>query len=363
MSRPLNVASPYPWAVTEALVGHLPDVQLRDLMRELLVAEAYLSGADVLKVQVNKEIKAADQGADGWTPAGRTSLQRLGDVETCWQFKAGTADQPSRLKGEITKPIPARTLKTGGRCVLVASAAGDGAKGIAARKKQLVADAKRAKLPTDRIEVLNSEALTTWINEHPAIASKLQGMPPGFTSLKDWANDPTYQDPWERSPALDAKIEQLQQAVAFDRPTAIVHLHVFGRPGIGRSRFALQACQSASWNKSVLYVHQWAPDVITGLLTAAAQAGAGRLVLVVDQVPQEQVRFLAFPASSAADRIRVITIGHEESSSLQETMHASNQSSASGSQDGNTNCSPIASVSASPTIRSAPSLSMSSTYC
>lgn len=311
--RPLNVASPYPWAVTEELVRHLSDIELRDLMRELLVAEAYRSGADVSKVQVNREVKAPDGGADGSTPAGVTSHRWLGDVETCWQLKAGSAGQASKLKGEITKPIPARTLKAGGRFVLVASAAGDGGKGITARTKQLVADAKRAKLPTNRIEVLNSEALTTWINEHPAIASELRGMPPEFTSLKAWANYRTYRDPWVSSAALDAKIEQLQQAVAFDNPSPMVHLHVFGRPGIGKSRFVLEACRSASWNKSVLYVPQWADADIPGLLAAVAQAGAGRLVLVVDEVPPEQVKSLAFPAFAAADRIRVITIGHHKS--------------------------------------------------
>ena len=311
--RPLNIASPYPWAVTEALVRHLSDVQLRDLMRELLVAEAYRSGADVTKVQVNAEVKAPDDGADGLTPAAVTSQRWLSDVETCWQLKAGAESQASRLKGEITKPIPARTLKAGGRFVLIASAAGDGDKGIAGRKKQLVGDAKRAKLPTNRIEVLNSETLTTWINEHPAIASGLRGMPRGFASLKDWANHPTYRDPWVSSAALDAKIEQVRQAVAFENPTPVVHLHVFGRPGIGKSRFVLQACQSASWSKSVLYIPQWADADVVGLLAAVAQAGAARLVLVVDEVPPEQVKSLAFHAFAAADRVRVITIGHHKS--------------------------------------------------
>lgn len=311
--RPLNVASPYPWAVTEALVRHLSDVQLRNLMRDLLIDEAYRSGADVSKVWVNAETKAGDDGADGLTPAGRTSIQWLGDAETCWQLKAGAAGQASKLKGEITKPIPANILKAGGRFVLIASAAGDGAKGIAARKKQLVAEAKRAKLPTNRIEVLNSESLASWINEHPAIASELRGLPRGFASLKDWANHPTYRDPWVSSPALDARIENVQHAVAFEDPTPIVHLHVFGRPGIGKTRFALQVCQSASWNRSVLYVPQWADADITGLLAAVAQAGAGHLVLVVDEVPPEQVKSLAFHAFAASERIRVITIGHHKS--------------------------------------------------
>ena len=209
VQRPLNVTSPYPWTVTEALVRHLSDVQLRDLIRDLLVDEAYRSGADVSKVLVNAEVRAPDDGADALTPPGVTSHRWLSDVETCWQLKAGHAGQASKIKGEVTKPIAARTLKGGGRFVLVASGAGDGDKGVAARKKSLVDDAKRAKLPRSRLDVLNSEALTTWINEHPAIASELRGMPRGFSSLKTWADNRVYRDAWVSSPALDAKLEVL----------------------------------------------------------------------------------------------------------------------------------------------------------
>jgi len=300
--------------VPEQLVRYLSDVQLRNLMRDLLVAEAYRSSADISKVIVNAELKASDDGSDALTPPGATSHGWLSDVETCWQLKAGNASQASKLKGEITKPIAARTLKGGGRFVLVASGAGDGPRGITARKKALVEDAKRARLPRTRIEVLTSEALTTWINEHPAIAAELRGMPRGFCSLKDWANYPVYRDPWVSSSALDAKLDQVRQAVAFENTNEVVHhLHVFGRPGIGKTRFVLQACHDARWSKSVLYVPQWAEADIAGLLAAVAQAGAGRLVLVVDEVPPEQVKSLAFHAFAGVDRIRVITIGHHES--------------------------------------------------
>lgn len=86
--RPLNVASPYPWAVTEALVRHLSDVQLRDLMRELLIAEAYRSGADVSEVQVNAETKAGDDGADGLSSP---SIRRLPHTaKSCRQRSSST---------------------------------------------------------------------------------------------------------------------------------------------------------------------------------------------------------------------------------------------------------------------------------
>jgi hypothetical protein len=313
VKRPLPVASPYPWTVTEELVRHLTDVQLRNLMRDLSIDEAYRSGADVAKVIINAEVKAPDDGADALTPRGMTSHTWLSDTHTCWQLKAGSAGQAAKLKGEVRKPIAAMTLRSGGRFVLVASGAGDGKKGMAARQKALVGDARRAGLPAARIEVMTSEALTTWINEHPALAAQLRGMPPGFSSLETWAKQPPYRDAWVSSPALDAKLERLRREVDFESANPTVHLHVFGRPGVGKTRFVLQACQHARWSKSVLYVPQWAEARISEMLAAVSQAGAGRLVLVVDEVPPEQVKSLAFHVAAAADRIRVITIGHHAS--------------------------------------------------
>ncbi|HEX4422947.1 MAG TPA: hypothetical protein VH165_33755 [Kofleriaceae bacterium] len=279
-------------------------------MTKLLRAEAYRAGADVTKVIVNAEVKAGDDGADATTPGGAKDNPWLSNVETCWQLKAGNAGQPKKLKGEVTKPIPIEILRNGGRFVVVASGAVDGAKGIAERKRQLVSDAKKAKLPTDKIEVFTCESLTTWINEHVAIAAELVGLPGGFATLQKWAQDPRHADPWVSSPALEGQLAHVRAIIAFDRPSTRQHLHVFGKPGIGKTRFVLEACHNATWSQSVLYVPQWAEADIGNLLAAVDRSGNNRLVLVVDEVPPEQVGSLAFHASSRPEHMRVISIGH-----------------------------------------------------
>lgn len=308
--RPLGQRSPYPWAVSWQQVRRMSDIELCNLMTELLRAEAYRAGADVTKVIVTAELKAGDEGADAKTPGGAKDNPWLKNVETCWQFKAGSAGQPNKLKGEVTKPIAAATLRNGGRFVVVASGAVEGDKGIAARKRQLISDAKKAKLPTDKIEVLTSESLTIWINEHVAIAAALVGMPGGFATLQGWAQDPRYVDPWVSSPTLEGQLAHVRATIAFDRPPTLQHLHVFGKPGIGKTRFVLEACRVAAWSQSVLYVPQWAEADTGNLLAAVARSDSSRLVLVVDEVPADQVGSLAFHASSSPEHIRVISIGH-----------------------------------------------------
>jgi hypothetical protein len=65
------------------------DAELNEFMRELLHAQAPRCGAVSSEIRVNTELKASDDGADGWSPKPALSDPWLGAVETCWQFKAG----------------------------------------------------------------------------------------------------------------------------------------------------------------------------------------------------------------------------------------------------------------------------------
>lgn len=310
-SLPLSFGNPFPWMVTEAHVRHLTDQTLRDVMRELLVAQAYLDGGDISKVVVNAELKAKDCGADATTPPVSRPSAWLNDTETCWQFKAGGAGAPSRIGGEASKSVPRQVLAAGGRFVLVASGSAGGQPQIDTRKAALVRQAKATKLPKDRIDVLTSELLTNWINEHPAIAARLRGLPTGYMSLRTWARLRPHRDPWASSATLERKIEGIRSTISFQNDGP-VHVHVWGRPGVGKTRFVLQCCMNAPWKESVLYVPQGTEADVAGILGAVTQANVGRLVLVVDEVQPENVRAFSSYAQGS-DKIRLITIGHHSS--------------------------------------------------
>ena len=145
----------HPWSVDYEIIRNLTETRLVEVVRGLIIAEATAVGLDISKVVVNSEPKGADGGCDAWSPKPTTASPWLGDSETCWQLKAGTAGDPSRLKGEVTKPEPRKTLTAGGRFVVVTSSAVTGEPGKQARLKILRAEAKRKKLPDDRIEVFH----------------------------------------------------------------------------------------------------------------------------------------------------------------------------------------------------------------
>jgi hypothetical protein len=172
--------------VSPEVISNLTDTGLTALIRGLLHDHAYRCGAPVSEVRVNTEEKAADDGCDAWSPAPAQPDQWFGDSVICWQLKAGVAGQPAKLAGEITKPIPADTLKKGGRVVLVASGSTNGAAGERDRLKALQDEATAPGLPANRIDVIGSERLTTWCNQHPAVAARFSGAPEGLWLIDQW---------------------------------------------------------------------------------------------------------------------------------------------------------------------------------
>jgi hypothetical protein len=107
--------------VSPERIANLNETDMTTLIRHLFEAHAYRCRAAVSELRINTEEKAGDGGCDGWTPQPPAPDAWFGARETCWQFKTGTAGQRHKLKGEITKRVPAETLRQGGRVVVVAS--------------------------------------------------------------------------------------------------------------------------------------------------------------------------------------------------------------------------------------------------
>ena len=295
--------------VSRQRIAALSDADLDQLMLDLMRAEAYKCGSPENEVRVNTEGKAKDDGCDGWTGQPSKANDWLGEVNTCWQLKAGTASQPSRIAGEIVKPIPLKTLRDGHRFVLVASGSTNGVKGETDRHDVLVKAASGAGLPTEKIEVIGSERLALWVNLHPVVAAPWARRPEGLYTLPKWAESPPHQVEWQSTDKIDALFDENRAKLDF-ASDELRHLHIFGHPGVGKTRFALELCRGADWSGSVIYVRQ-AEDVrLTELLDSAAADEGVRLLVVADEVQPEQLLPLADSVDRGEGRIRLITVGH-----------------------------------------------------
>ncbi|MBN2192822.1 MAG: hypothetical protein JW751_08380 [Polyangiaceae bacterium] len=203
-------------------------------MIELLRAQAHRCGSPLSEVRVNTEDKAKDDGCDGWTAKPATKDDWLGETDTCWQLKAGASGTPARLKGEVGKPLPKKTLEAGGRFVEVGSGSTNGKKGEGDRLKILTDEASVAGIPTERIEVIGSERLAVWCNQNPAVAARWAGRPDGLWTLSDWANAEVHQVPWQAPDSIKEEIARQRSALEFDTGS-VQHLHIHGQPrGGGR---------------------------------------------------------------------------------------------------------------------------------
>lgn len=285
----------------------MDDADLTRLMAHLLPAHANRCGSPKNEVRVNTEDKAKDDGCDGWSSKPTLPDSWFGSTDTCWQFKAGSAGEPARLKGEVRKAIPSDTLSKGGRFVVIASGSTNGKKGEIDRKAKLLKEARTAALPLE-IDVIGSERLASWCNEHPAVAAYCAGRPAGLWTLEQWAALSVHRDPWQGTPSLIQAIDQGRTNLDF--ATGIVlHLHIQGHPGVGKTRFALELCRNAAWAGEVVYVPQAADARLLELIDSAAVDMNVRMLVVADEAQANQLTALRDSVERANGRIRIITIG------------------------------------------------------
>jgi hypothetical protein len=309
MSKPGNSIFRHALQVAPGRIARMSDDELNTLMDMLLKARAHKCGSALSEIRINTEGNAPDDGCDGWSDKPTSRDGWLGSEDTCWQFKAGAKGKPAHLAGEVTKRIPQETLASGGRFVVVASGSTNGKKGERARLAKLIAEAEEAKIPTEKIEVIGSERLATWCNQHPAIAAHWTGRPEGLWTFDDWSNSPEHQVPWQQPKGKEFDFESRRADLDFAAGT-VYHLHIHGHPGVGKTRFALELCRVASLRDTVIYIRQ-ATDVRLMELIDSAVADAGvQLVVVADEVQADQLRPLRASVGRGNGSIRLITIGH-----------------------------------------------------
>jgi hypothetical protein len=287
----------------------MSDIQLNALMEMLIRAQAQKCGSPIGEVRINTDEDAPDDGCDGWSAKPPDADDWLGLHDTCWQFKAGANGMPARLRGEVIKQIPRETLVNGGPFVVIASRSTSGRRGEQNRRARLVAEARAAGIPTEKIDVIGSDRLARWCNQHPAIAAHFAGCPSGLWTFEDWSNSDEHQVPWQQPSGTDVEFERRRADLQFETGS-VLHLHIKGPAGVGKTRFALELCRGASWRSEVIYIRQASDFRLTELIDSVASEADVRLVVVADEVQFEQLPALRDSVGRGNGRVRLIAIGH-----------------------------------------------------
>ena len=297
--------------VSSQRIAALDDTDLNELMGQLLRAQAARCGSP--RALVNTETLAADDGCDGWSDRPATPDPWLGSTDTCWQFKSGRSGEPARLGSEVNKPIPLKTLREGGRFVVVASGSTNGERGTRDRKEVLRTaggDAGSSPDAAERIVVYGSEDLERWCNQHPAIAARWAGRPPGLLTLDEWANSDEHRMSYQASKAVRSNLAQRRADLDF-AAGGVHHVHIQGPPGVGKTRFALELCREARWRDTVVYFQQSDDQRLPELIDSVAheRAPAVRLMVVADEAQLEHLLPFRNSVERAGGRLRLVTVG------------------------------------------------------
>lgn len=197
----------------------------------------------------------------------------------------------------------------GGRFVVVASGARNGKRGEQNRRTTLVTEARSAGIPSEKINVIGSDRLAIWCNQHPAIAAHWAGRPSGLWTFEDWSNSDEHQVSWQPPTGVEAEFVNRRADLQFETGT-VLHLHVKGPPGVGKTRFALELCRNAAWRSEVIYIRQASDFRLAELIDSVASEAAVRLVVVADEARFEQLQALRDSVGRGNGRIRLVTIGH-----------------------------------------------------
>jgi hypothetical protein len=309
MSEPGKSIYLHALQVSARRIAGLDDRELNVLMEKLIKAQATKCGSPTSEIVINTQGNASDDGCDGWSAKPKITDEWLGSENTCWQFKAGTKGRPGHLSGEVAKNVPRDTLIAGGRFVVITSGSTSGKKGERARLAKLITEAEKIGIPTEKIDVMGSERLATWCNQHPAAAAYWGGYPAGLWTFDRWSNSDEHQVPWQQPAGVELEFDTRRADLEFGTGS-VLHLHIYGPPGVGKTRFALELCRGAAWCNDVIYIRQAMDIRLNELIDTAATDDGAQLLVVADEVPLEQLRTLRDSVGLGNGRIRLITIGH-----------------------------------------------------
>ncbi|WP_154659416.1 hypothetical protein [Arenimonas composti] len=173
----------------------------------------------------------------------------------------------------------------------------------------MIEDAKNAGLAIDKIAVLGSERLASWCDLHPAISWRFAGNTTSLVTIDRWATSQQHRVEWQASDRIEAILASARGSID-PRDGDVLHLHIEGLPGVGKTRFALELCKKAEWAADVLYVRQAAEVEVGQIIQSIVSSPNAELVVVVDEVQANQLLPLREMVGYAEGRVRLVTIGH-----------------------------------------------------
>lgn len=247
---------------------------------------------------VDAAIRSAPTGGD-WIPEG----------DSAWQFKRSGLS-PGECAAEFKKATWAHEMMKTGASYVLAVGADLNDRLLATRKLKVFEKAVElgvlTKAEEGRIRVYGASALARWVSQYPALAvSRVMGGPGGAAVDFDyWSRSRVHQTQWTPD---HLRQEFAATLIADLFSDAVIEIRVQGDPGVGKTRFVMEALRGTGLESLVAYVAN--ASELTGELLGHLASDGRTSVLVVDDCPAEQHASLAARLPDDP-KIRLVTIGH-----------------------------------------------------
>ena len=149
-----------------------------------------------------------------------------------------------------------------------------------------------------------------WCNQHPAIAARWAGRPPGLLTLDEWADSEEHRMPYQASTEVQSSLTGRRTDLDFSTGS-VHHLHIQGPPGVGKTRFALELRREAAWRDTVVYFQQSDDRRVSELIDSVAhdRDPEVRLMVVADEAQPEHLQAFRNSVERSDGWVRLVTVG------------------------------------------------------
>lgn len=278
------------------------------LANRLIANRGLRLSVDITKIRTTLRLTEKDAGIDAFTDVNGIDDSLLSTGTTVWQFKASW-DGPAGLKKELRKPGVNAAFAEGAGYTLVVgkSMAVGGHHGQMSRQK-LLEGLAREEGCSGRVRLVTPDLLAAWIAEDPAALFEVMPQVHGFMSVgRVLQADSRHAITFESDDQRSEIIESISTWLHGPNPQRVSH-RIQGAAGVGKTRLALEAVQSAGLEDAVLY----SPEVPSSLYLFdwVANNERAQAMVIIDECEEPvALEKLEARARMCGGRLRLLTVG------------------------------------------------------
>ncbi|MFO0964944.1 MAG: hypothetical protein U0793_05050 [Gemmataceae bacterium] len=290
-----------------------------ELLYDLVVAEASRHGIPLSAIRWDHRTNIGDGGRDIIVAASHTDPVRfIPQGPSIWSAKSGKdGTQPGTLRQELTDPRHAEVrqhLQAGKPYVwcTLQPMTEDEQLALRAKAGEVASDLTACIFNPALVEFRGLTTLCTVLNDNPGLILKhlphIARVFEGVLTFAEWeAQDRAgFGTPFIDFAARSQVVTQLRAHLR-DRSQGNV-LHLAGLSGVGKTRTVLEACRAERDLSGILYLPRRA-DIRDSLIRHLTRSTNLLALVVIDEVPLEDLTTLTSQFESFSHRLRFVTIG------------------------------------------------------